>query len=500
MNRVRKELLHRIEQEEERAGFQGVYRMKYHLMPPVGWLNDPNGLCQFRGIYHVFFQYSPLDAKGGMKAWGHYTSRDLLHWEYAGVELLPDQEIDRDGVYSGSALVLEDGISLYYTGNVKKPGEHDYTYSGREANTIRVVSPDGRCFGAKELLLTNKDYPTLCTCHVRDPKIWQESGHFYMVQGARMVSEQEDSQDFGAVLLFESKDGEHWNLCNQLTTSKQFGYMWECPDYFCLSDEGGDKVQILSLSPQGLEHEKYRYQNVYQSGYFRLEGVITRGASLKDFTEWDMGFDFYAPQTFEDEQGRRIMIGWAGIPDADYDNEPTVREGWQHCLTVPRELTWNQGKVLQNPVSEIDLLRGDGTVVSKEIPQTMKEQHFDLLLTEIASSAMRICLSPEGKKGGLVFEFQDGICTLSFKGDCQQRVGRGRLYRRLQIESLEQVRVLVDGSIVEIYLNGGEYVFTSRYYIEGKMDLLISCKSAESRLWYMQGYKVLDTKLLMRGK
>ena len=213
-----------------------------------------------------------------------------------------------------------------------------------------------------------------------------------------------------------------------------------------------------------------------------------------------MGFDFYAPQTFEDEQGRRIMIGWAGIPDADYDNEPTVREGWQHCLTVPRELTWKRGKVLQNPVSEISLLRGESVVVSEGIPQTMKEQHFDLLLTEIASSPAKISFSPEGEEGGLTLEFQDGICTLSFVGDCRQRVGRGRLCRRLQIGNLEQVRVLVDGSIVEIYLNGGEYVFTSRYYIEGKMDLLISCKSAENRLWYMRGYEISGTKLLMRGE
>lgn len=500
MNKVREELLHRIEKEEKRAGFQGKYRMKYHLMPPVGWLNDPNGLCQFQGIYHVFFQYSPLDAKGGIKGWGHYTGRDLLHWKYAGVELLPDQEIDRDGVYSGSALTLEDGIFLYYTGNVKQAGEHDYIYSGREANTIRVVSPDGRSFEKKELLLTNKEYPAQCTCHVRDPKVWQESGCFYMIQGARMVSGQKGGEDFGAVLLFGSEDGEHWDLYNQITTPERFGYMWECPDYFCLLDERGDNVQILSLSPQGLKSEQYRYQNIYQSGYFCLNGDITLNVSLEGFTEWDMGFDFYAPQTFEDEQGRRIMIGWAGIPDADYDNEPTVREGWQHCLTVPRELTWKRGKVLQNPVSEISLLRGESVVVSEGIPQTMKEQHFDLLLTEIASSPAKISFSPEGEEGGLTLEFQDGICTLSFVGDCRQRVGRGRLCRRLQIGHLEQVRVLVDGSIVEIYLNGGEYVFTSRYYIEGKMDLLISCKSSENRLWYMQGYEISGTKLLMRGE
>ena len=54
------------------------YKLGFHLMPPTGWLNDPNGLCQFKGIYHVFFQYSPFDANGGEKFWGHYTSKDMI--------------------------------------------------------------------------------------------------------------------------------------------------------------------------------------------------------------------------------------------------------------------------------------------------------------------------------------------------------------------------------------------------------------------------------------
>lgn len=28
--------------------------LSFHLMPPSGWLNDPNGLCQLHGTYHIF--------------------------------------------------------------------------------------------------------------------------------------------------------------------------------------------------------------------------------------------------------------------------------------------------------------------------------------------------------------------------------------------------------------------------------------------------------------
>ena len=75
-----------MKEKEQKEG--AVHREKLHLMPPAGWLNDPNGLCQFNGIYHAFFQYSPFNAEGGVKMWGHYTSKDLIDWEYQGVKLL----------------------------------------------------------------------------------------------------------------------------------------------------------------------------------------------------------------------------------------------------------------------------------------------------------------------------------------------------------------------------------------------------------------------------
>ena len=48
---------------------EGRFRLGHHLMPPVGWLNDPNGLCWYKGKYHVFFQYAPFDVEGGLKFW-----------------------------------------------------------------------------------------------------------------------------------------------------------------------------------------------------------------------------------------------------------------------------------------------------------------------------------------------------------------------------------------------------------------------------------------------
>ena len=162
-------------------------RLHYHLMPPSGWLNDPNGLVQKDGIYHIYFQYTPYDCGWGTKIWGHYTTKDMLVFQEEEPFLFPDRTFDRDGVYSGSALADGDKIYYFYTGNVKlhDRDDYDYIHTGREQNTIMVTSEDGYHISSKELLFTNKDYPSNMSTHVRDPKIFRKNGYDYMVLGGR---------------------------------------------------------------------------------------------------------------------------------------------------------------------------------------------------------------------------------------------------------------------------------------------------------------------------
>ena len=481
------------------------YRLKFHIMPPRGWLNDPNGLCFFKGKYHVFFQYSPDNANGADKYWGHYISNDLVNFDFVGIELSPDTDYDRNGVYSGSALVKDNEMYIYYTGNVKLQGEHDVdrAYTGRVANTILVTSKDGINFSEKKLLMDNDDYPKAYTCHVRDPKVWEEKGRYYMVQGGRIdgravkeglykhdISESKEkgqAADFGAVILFESDNLEKWDTLREIKLQDKvgndirFGYMWECPDYFKITGPRKDKG-ILSICPQGVEEEKYRYQNIYQSGYFIVSGDVTDKNSqleFSDFREWDMGFDFYAPQTFVDNKNRRIMIGWAGIPDADYDNEPTVENSWQHALTIPRELTFYGGKVHQRPVEEINKLREYKQVFSfeKKFEQKNYDKCFDMVIRfDDNENDEEFCdfsfkLSDTMSEAALELKGKSGEIILEFTGKDAFKVGRGRNIRRLMAGNIHNIRILADTSIIEIFLNDGEYVFTTRYYMSKGKDI-----------------------------
>lgn len=443
-------------------------RLTHHLMPPAGWLNDPNGLCYYKGRYHVFFQYSPFDPEGGLKFWGHYSCEDLVNWVYEGTALYPDSVDDCHGVYSGSALVEDDVMHLFFSGNVKLEGDYDYINEGRRSSTLHVVSRDGKHFEKKEVAIDCEQYPEDYTCHIRDPKVWKEDGLYYMVLGGRKKNDQ------GAVLFYQSHDLKNWTISHEITTEEPFGYMWECPDFFTLSD-----TKILSVSPQGLKREENRFQNVYASGYFLMDNDVV---CPEDFREWDMGFDFYAPQTFQDEKNRRILIGWMGMPDAqeEYINPTAKEEHWQHCLTVPREVTLKNNRLYQYPVEEIYGLRGE------EIPMSLKkmedpdggqsvllynwdaasdiekniEEHrsFDLEL-QVCGESVRVDLGKD-----LFLQCEGGRVTLGLS----KNAGAGRIKRNAIIPSgrLEQIRILADTTAVEIYLNYGEVVFSTRYYPE----------------------------------
>lgn len=451
---------------------EGRFRLGHHLMPPVGWLNDPNGLCWFQGRYHVFFQYAPFDVEGGLKFWGHYTSEDLIDWRYEGVALYPDSPYDCHGVYSGSALVDEDKIHLFFTGNVKIDGDYDYINEGRETSTLHVESEDGFGFGNKEEVISFDQYPDEFTCHIRDPKVWKDKDQYFMILGGRLKG------DKGAVLLYRSDDRKKWTFVQTLTTTQSFGYMWECPDCFAL-----DGQKVLSISPQGLEREEFRFQNVYQSGYFpvREDGSV----HAEDFREWDMGFDFYAPQTFTDGKGRRLLIGWMGMPDADeeYGNK-TIEEGWQHCLTVPRELKFRDGKILQNPVREMESLRKEKTTLHHENGmmeiRTEVNEGFDLVLEDIQMTESCFTISLGGQ---MLLKYENGIAEMGFPGI----TGAGRTVRKAKIDSFKNIRLLVDTSAAEIYINDGETVFSTRYYPD-REDLQLKMQGGRFKgaLWNLQ--------------
>ena len=476
MNRQRYIKLEKENQEFRKKVNSDPNRLKFHLMPPTGFLNDPNGLYQKDGLYHIYFQYTPFNPGWGLKTWGHYTSSDLISFKEEEPFLYPDIKEDKDGVYSGSAFIEDGKIHFFYTGNVtyKDMEGYDGILVGREQNTIKVTSPDGFNYDKKNIVLKNEDYPPYMSCHVRDPKIFKKDGKYYMAIGGRM------KDDVGCLLLFKSKDLENFEFFDMVTTKEKFGYMWECPDLFEL-----DGKLVLVTCPQGVEKDGYKYENVYQCGYFFLDYDFERKKySLSEFKELDHGFDVYAPQSFLDEKGRRIQICWMGIPDAEYTNEQTVKYGWNNALSMPKELKIKNNKVIQKPIEEMKDLR------LKEYSCEIEE--FERLKIEDQLYEMKVDFERKEDfkleiKKNVFLEYKENLLTLTMNES-----GFGRDKRHIEIEEIKNIRIFNDTSSIEIFINDGEEVMTSRAYTEKiSKPKFITKNKGEIQYYPLRGYEYI---------
>lgn len=420
------------------------YRLNYHLMPPVGLLNDPNGLIHYKGVYHVFYQWNPFETSHGAKFWGHYTSSDMVHWKEEPIALAPSEWYERNGCYSGSAIESDGKLYLFYTGNVKLEDDTRETYQ------CLAVSSDGTHFEKHGPVLR---LPNGYTAHFRDPKVWKKGDSWYMIVGAQILDEK------GAAALFISKDLYHWEELGMIAGSelnglKNFGYMWECPDLIHLNGK-----DILLVSPQGLEPSDFLYNNLFQSGYMvgklDYENITFEHGA---FIELDRGFDFYAPQTFTDDSGRTILYAWMGITDEMESYQPTIQNHWVHALTIPRILELRDGKIFQTPVEELKKLRKDKVVVEAAGDQfQIDAASAELLLTSLKTGSFQLTFRNEAQ---LCFDSDKKEISLH-----RRNLKTGDLETRTcKITSVSMLQIFMDHSSLEIFINEGEEVFTARYF------------------------------------
>ncbi|UOE94858.1 sucrose-6-phosphate hydrolase [Alkalihalobacillus sp. LMS39] len=448
---LRNDVVERVKKAQEIVE-KDDYRLHYHIMPPVGLLNDPNGWIQVNGIYHLFYQWMPFKTGHGAKFWGHYTTKNFVEWTHEPIALTPSESYEKDGCYSGSAIEYNGQLYLFYTGNVKnEKGE-------RETYQCLAVSNDGLSFEKKGPVIT---LPKGYTAHFRDPKVWEQDGRFFMVIGAQTTDKK------GAVVLFSSDNLIDWNEEGILAGGgsgklANFGYMFECPDLFSLNGQ-----DVFVFSPQGIEAEGMKYQNVYQAGY--VLGIFDANNGTYDhgeFEELDRGFDFYAPQTTEDDKGRRILYAWMSVPDQDEQSHPTIEYGWLHNMTLPRELTLRDNKLLQLPLIELQQLR-KGEAISHQVTidkqrvefEQVKGKSLELKVDEIAVETGMFDII-FGSAARVIYSSEQKIFTL----ERQSYVDGVTEKRQCALPKLESLHIFLDTSSIEIFINGGEETFTARFY------------------------------------
>lgn len=438
-------------QHERQRLAHDPHRPRYHFLPPSMWMNDPNGLTQWRGQYHMFYQYNPHSAAWGYMHWGHAVSSDLVHWRDLPIALSAKPGADkRDGCWSG-CFVNHDGVpTIVYTGvdkNVQRPfiatgdaNDPDLVHwTNYEGNPVIANPPEG---------YDQHDF--------RDHSIWREGDTWYQVIGAGIEGVG------GAAALYRSTDLYNWEYLHPLSSGEleRDGAIWECPDFFALGDK---HVLIYSPLPQCYA--------VYNVGEYRDHKFVAQATYQLDFPAY-----FYAPQSFTDDQGRRIMFGWikeGRSVDAQIEAE------WSGVMTLPRLMELGpDGLIHFKPAPEVAQLRQNYQNLGAQNISTdqniVLDQHsnsceinisFDL--GQAQSFGLDILRSDDGQEfTRIAFEPSSQELIIDRRASSQNEHDDRDIRRHRLIADAEDtlnLRIFIDSSVIEIFANETTCATTRAY-------------------------------------
>lgn len=443
-------------------------RPLYHFVAPANWLNDPNGLIQWQGRYHMYYQHNPAAANWGPMHWGHADSTDLVHWRHLPVVLAPEPGgPEANGVWSGCAVDLGDKVAFLYTGVAEGP-EGMYTQrpclawgTGDLGELVR--HPGNPVIAAP---------PVADTTGFRDHTVWKEGSGWRMVIGSGVQGVG------GAAWLYQSSDLVTWEFLGPLCQSADvlpagfsLGEMWECPSFF---EVDGQHVLILSTCNGG-------YGPTILTGNYSGDHFSPRVVEKLDYGK----NSFYAPQVFIDQNGRCLMFGWlteARSPEAH------LEAGWAGAMSLPRQIHLDaDGLPSYTFLSELEALRKDRftlqnqTIASGVQYLPVSGQQVEILLEMERGDALRSGLVLQRSPGGevetrLSIDWQANTLTLERgKSSLDERSVREDLTAELpgdvrlsaSGDSL-RLHLFIDGSAIEC-IAGQRVALTARVY-PGRAD------------------------------
>jgi fructan beta-fructosidase len=445
------------------------YRPQYHFSPREHWTNDPNGLVWFDGEYHLFYQYNPFGDVWGHMSWGHAVSPDLLHWQELPVALAEENGIM---IFTGSTVVDERNSSGFcanskpclvavYTGHTPRAAgrpslqTQNLAYSNDRGRTWTKFS------GNPVLDLKLADF--------RDPHVfWSEPARRWIMA----VALPNDHK----ILFYGSSNLKSWERLSEFGPGGAASGQWECPILVEVPVEGGARqtrwVLKVGLNPGALQGGSGEQ---YFVGSF--DGTRFTNSNPDATILWtDYGKDCYCALTFNGlpKNQAPVMIGW--MSNWQYAaNVPT--KPWRGQMTIPRRLQLRntpQGlRLAQDPVTEVKRLRGahfswrgnNAGELNIGLRQKVRTDRFELRSVTFGEVEWKL-LAGEGKytvvgvRNGELFvdRTHSGLTDFSpafpVRTTAPLPAGKGPL----------DLVILVDGSTVEVFAQGGLAAMTSLVY------------------------------------
>lgn len=465
--------------------YNGVYRPQVHFSPPKDFMNDPNGMFRdAQGLWHLYYQYNPTSPVAGNQHWGHATSRDLYHWENQKIALWPPS--NTTFVYSGSAVVdpnntsgffpdQDNGVVAIYTIAVYT------TVAGKQTQNIAYSRDGGYTFEAYE----ENPVIDIDSTQFRDPKVLWHSPTEKWVMVVAYAAE-------FTVGIYTSPNLRDWIHASNFSHHGLLGLQYECPNLVQMPIEGSnDMYYLLQISinpgaPLGGSISQY-FPGFFNGTHFT---AVDGAARINDF-----GKDNYAGQFFYGVPGteKQVSIAWAS--NWQYTSlVPTgVSEGWRSQMSVPRyNYLANISSVGYDMISAPYNIQ---SVFSQELAYNGSLGNSSLLLdySSVPSGALYF----EANVTGLTASTLQGTVNVTFTSSLSGEyvalgspvngdtwIDRGHTYAFDNPHFTNKfsgtgvyggngvwsVSGIIDRSILEVFVNGGQQSATNTFYATRPLD------------------------------
>jgi len=462
-------------QQQSQAGTE-KHRPQIHFTPETKWMNDPNGMVYYKGIYHLFYQYFPGGIKWGPMHWGHATSKDLVHWDRLPVALYPDS---LGLIFSGSAVVDSlntsglgrDGkiplVAIFTHHDMK--GEEEKR-SDFQNQSLAYSLDEGKTWTkyTGNPVLKNPGITDF-----RDPKVswYPEQKKWVMTLATK-----------NRITFYSSPDLKSWKKESEFGEQLgAHGGVWECPDLFPLT-LNGEKYYVLLISinpgaPNGGSGTQY-FIGDFDGNKF---------TPLQSETRWiDYGTDNYAGITWSNTGSRKVFIGW--MNNWTYANQvPT--ESWRGATTIAREFKLFSDKngisLRTEPVEElatlaratVNLPKAVGTGESKPLNTTSLSGPYKLKLQTSSLASFSVVLS-NAAKGKLVVGYDKASNRFYIDrreaGNNAFNKEFAKIHYAPRISSGKTISLtlFVDVASVELFADNGLSVMTDVFFPEQPLGLI----------------------------
>lgn len=442
-------------------------RPVYHYAPARNWMNDPNGLVYYEGEYHLFYQYNPHGDRWGHMSWGHAVSRDLVHWQELPVAI-PETDVM---AFSGSAVIDWHNTSGFGRGG-KPPMVAIYTganpKTGKQSQFLAYSNDRGRTFTPYGEVLDIGSH------EFRDPKVFWYAPDKRWVMAVVLA-------DQNKAALYTSADLKHWIEASEFGPAGARGKNWECPDLFELPVEGGapgEKKWVLTINlgdsgVAGGSGAQYFVGNFDGTRFTPVDG-------WGNAPRWvDYGADFYAAVTWNDlpkDDTRRIAIGWANNWDYAQDIPSYPSRG---LMTAPRVLGLRKMadgyRLVQAPVREVATLHGKPQRITglnlgeQPVALPVEGGSADLQVNLDTGTANQVAIALTDEEGyqtliGVNPAANEVFVDRSRSGPHFLDGFENRHIAPVDLSGHKvSLRLLVDQSIIELFINDGERTITDRF-------------------------------------